>query len=207
MSLHGPLQRSYREASRPGGSGGFYRLGAELSPDCASEPFEQHHNAILIPQLNQRADHVLKGARGHPYKLSRAQRMSRIEAVKVTGRLPLSERGDDTGRYGSRLVASANDVDDTKSGQDRAPTHRRAVDAGKKIAWEKRAQNRLAAPRMVDLRAIARQIGRIPLPQQMIERLSLTMRMRKNRATSGLPYTPLVASYQNRRLVLVWSAT
>ena len=100
---------------RAGGSGCFYRLGAKLGADCASEPLEQHYNAILVTQLDQRADHILERARGHPHKITEPQRLLRIESVEVASRLPCSDRGDDFGRYSGWLITSADDVSDPES--------------------------------------------------------------------------------------------
>src|SRR6266536_1602169 len=37
-----------RSSPRPGSSGGFHRVGAELSPHAAAEQFEQHDDASAI---------------------------------------------------------------------------------------------------------------------------------------------------------------
>src|SRR6516164_9735790 len=59
-----PAPRSAR------GSRCFDRLREELSPHGTSEQFEQHDDAIAVAELDQHANHVLKGTRGHPHELT-----------------------------------------------------------------------------------------------------------------------------------------
>src|SRR5271166_4254634 len=167
-----------RDRPRPSQSSCFHRLRAELSPHRASEQFEQHYDSILVAKLDQLADHVLEGAGGHPHELTEPQRLLAIKPVEPSSLLPLPDRGDNFARHRGRLIPGADDVGDAKRRQDRAPAHRRAIDAGEEIPREERPQHYLPAPRVADPPAIARQIGAIALPQEMFERLRLAMRLR-----------------------------
>src|SRR5438132_211371 len=74
----------------------------------------------------------------------------------------------------------------TYATQHDAPTSRArrgTVDAGEQIAREKRPQHGLAPPRVADLGTVARQIRGIALPQQVLQRLHLGLRL----GVDGIP--------------------
>src|ERR1700730_16788497 len=165
-----------RGAPRPGRSGCFHRLRTELSPYGPSEQFEQHDDAILVAELDQPADHVLQRPCSHPHEFTEPQRLAGIEPVEPTSLLTLPKRGHDLRRHGSRLVPGADKIGDPNCRQDRAPAHRRAINAREKIARKQRPQHCLVTARMTDPRAIARQICGIALPQEVFKRPCLVMR-------------------------------
>src|SRR5208282_385536 len=184
-----------RDRPRPSQSSCFHRLRAELSPHRASEQFEQYYDSILVAKFDQLADDVLEGAGGHPHELTEPQRLLAIKPVEPSSLLPLPDRGDNFARHRGRLIPGADDVGDAKRRQDRAPAHRRAIDAGEEIPREERPQHYLPAPRVADPPAIARQIGAIALPQEVFERLRLAMRLR----VDGVPADHGAASSTTRR--------
>src|SRR5262249_13131136 len=123
--------------------------------------------------------------------------LARIDAVEAPRLFPFANRGDDFARHGSRLISGADDIDNADRRENRTPAHRGAIDAGEEIARKQRAQHRLMASRVTDARAIARQIGRITLPQEVLKRLGLVMRPR----VDGVPAHHGVASSTGCRVL------
>src|SRR5437016_10434298 len=116
----------------------------ELRAHRASQHLEQHHDAVLVAQFDQTADHVLEGAGADPHQLAEPQRAALGEAIEYPCVLLLAQRLDDMRGDGHRLAAAAHQIAYPDGRQNRPPAGDGAVDPGKQVARKKWPQHGLA---------------------------------------------------------------
>src|SRR6185437_13727421 len=132
----------------------------------------------MVGHAKQPTDEVGEGAFGEPHGIPGPETLYRRRQVERAVLLLAAQALDDLAADRYRLVAGGHQPDNPAGRADGPPGLSLAIDADEEIARKERPQHRRLATRMPDDPAVARQVCRVALTDEMLDRPRLAIGLR-----------------------------
>src|SRR6185312_14151140 len=132
----------------------------------------------MVGHAKQPTDEVGEGAFGEPHGIPGPETLHRRRQVERAVLLLAAQALDDLAADRYRLVAGGHQPDNPAGRADGPPGLSLAIDADEEIARKERPQHRRLATRMPDDPAVARQVCRVALTDEMLDRPRLAIGLR-----------------------------